>query len=112
MFYRSETQEGLFISKKGHRLSRNALHEIVAKYAKMAGIKKHVTCHTFRRSCATEMIRNQANTMHVKDMLGHSSLRMISVYCDLSIADLKKAHKKYHPREKGSKGSKTGKYTD
>ena len=99
MFHRSDSQPALFISKKGHRLSKNTLHDITAKYAKMAGVKKQVTCHTFRRSCATEMIKNQANAVHIKDLLGHTSLRMISVYCDLSIVDLKKAHKKYHPRE-------------
>lgn len=102
VIFRSDKQEALFVSKRGNRLSKNALHEITAKYAKKTDIKKQVTCHTFRRSCATEMIKNQANAVHVKDLLGHTSLQMISVYCDLSIVDLKKAHKKYHPREIGN----------
>jgi integrase/recombinase XerD len=94
-------QEALFLSKRGRRLSRNAVGEVIGKYAQSSGIQKHITPHTFRRSCATEMIKNHANIMHVKELLGHRSLRTVQIYCDLTIVELKKEHRLHHPRERG-----------
>ncbi len=87
------------MSKKGNRLSKSSLAEMIERYAKKSGINKHITPHTFRRSCATEMIKNHANVVHVKELLEHASLRSIHIYCDLTILDLKNEHRKGHPRE-------------
>lgn len=95
-----QEEEGLFISKRGNKISRNALGDAILRHAKQSNIKKHITTHTFRRSCATEMIRNKANIMHVKEILGHSSMDTVQRYCDLTITDIKEAHRKHHPREK------------
>jgi len=100
-FFRADQEDALFLSKKGKRLSKSALADMIERYAKQSGIDKHITPHTFRRSCATEMIKNHANMVHVKDLLGHSSLESMSVYCDLTIMDLKKEHREHHPREMG-----------
>lgn len=100
-FFRADRQDALFLSKKGNRLSKSGLADMIERYAKQSGIDKHITPHTFRRSCATEMIKNYANIVHVKDLLGHSSLRSTNVYCDLTIMDLKKEHRNHHPREMG-----------
>ena len=69
-----------------------------------AGIKVNVTPHTFRRSCATEMLRDGANMYHVKDLLGHESLDTLKPYVLLTITDLKKEHARFHPREKDGCG--------
>lgn len=97
-----ETKE-LFISRKGNKLGKSTLDEIIKKYAKQSKIEKPISTHTFRRSCATEMIKNKANLMHVKELLGHNSMETVQTYCNLSIVDLKEAHKKHHPREKDEK---------
>jgi site-specific recombinase XerD len=36
----------------------------------------------------------------VQEILGHRSLATTERYLHLTITDLKKAHRKYHPREK------------
>jgi integrase/recombinase XerD len=90
----------LFISAHAKQFTSSGLDVLVEKYAKRSSIKKKITTHTFRRSCATGMIRNNANVMHVKGLLGHSSMKSINRYIDLTIPDLKKAHQKTHPREK------------
>jgi site-specific recombinase XerD len=41
----------------GNALSKNAVEEIVKKYAQRAGIKKRVTPHTLRHSFATSLIK-------------------------------------------------------
>lgn len=90
----------LFLTLKGTRLSKNMVWQTVKKYAKGAKIRKNITPHTFRHTCATLMLRNKANIRHIQELLGHSSLDSTQVYTSVSITDLKEAHAKYHPREK------------
>lgn len=97
---RREDGGALFCSKLGRKLNGNSIREIVSRWAKAAGIEKEVTPHTFRRSCATGMIRNRANPSHVKDLLGHDDFGSLADYVRLEIADLKEAHRRFHPRER------------
>lgn len=90
----------LFLSLKGNRLSKNVVWKMVKQYAKRAGIKKNVSPHTFRHTCATLMLRNKANIRHIQEMLGHASLNSTQIYTSVTITDLKEVHAKCHPREK------------
>ena len=65
-----------------------------------ANVKKHVTCHLWRHSCATHLLQNQANLRHVQEILGHRSLATTERYLHLTITELKEAHRRFHPREK------------
>lgn len=103
LIYNSSHQTAVFLSKQGGRISKETLRYMIEKYAKKSKLNKYITTHTFRRSCATEMIKNKANLMHVKELLGHNSVESVQIYCNLSITDLKEAHKKHHPREKEEK---------
>ena len=99
LIFKARDNAYLFVSKKGGRLERSAIARITDLYAARAKLGKKISPHTFRRSCATEMIRNRAQLYHVKEMLGHESIESVKLYCNLSIVDLKDAHRKYHPRE-------------
>lgn len=90
----------LFLSTRGNRLSKNMVWEMVKKYAKKAKIKKNISPHTFRHSCATAMLRNKADIRAVQELLGHESLESTQVYTRVTIGDLKEVHKRCHPREK------------
>lgn len=90
----------LFVSKSGGPINGNTVREIVLRWTRAAGIGKEVSPHTFRRSCATGMIRNRANPAHVKDLLGHDDFRSLDAYVRLEIQDLKDAHRRFHPRER------------
>jgi integrase/recombinase XerD len=90
----------LFLSMRGNRLSKNMVWQTVKKYAKESKIKKTISPHTFRHTCATLMLRNKANIRHIQELLGHSSLDTTQVYASVSIIDLKEVHSKCHPREK------------
>ena len=59
-----------------------------------------MTSHTFRHTCATQLIRNRAGIRHVQEMLGHARLSSTQEYIRLTINDLKDAHSRYHPRER------------
>jgi integrase/recombinase XerD len=91
----------VFISQRAGPLSKNALGELVEKYARMAGLSKHVTCHIWRHSCATHLVQNKASLRHVQELLGHRDLSTTERYLHLTITDLKEAHRQFHPREKG-----------
>ena len=91
--------QALFLSYKGSRLGKDAPLAIVKKYSFQAGIRKNITAHSFRISCATLMLRNNAGLRHVQEQLGHRRITSTQVYTRLCPLDLKTVHKKCHPRE-------------
>jgi integrase/recombinase XerD len=93
-------EDALFLNHYGRRLHYRTLLEIVHLHRGKLDVEFSVTPHTFRRSCATELIRGGANVYHVKDMLGHESLETLRYYTRLTITDLRKTHEKCHPRER------------
>ena len=93
-------EEALFVNATGTRLQYHTLRLIIKEHAENAKLKEHITTHSFRRSCATELIRGGANLYHVKELLGHEDLQSLKHYTKLTITDLRKTHTKYHPRER------------
>jgi integrase/recombinase XerD len=98
---RAHQSDRLFVSLRGRPISKNAVDALVQKYARLAKVEKHVTCHLWRHTCATHLLKNRANLRHVQEILGHRSLATTERYLHLTITDLKEAHRRFHPREKG-----------
>ena len=96
------TEDAMFINRHGTRLQYHSLRLIIIEHAGNVKLKEHITTHSFRRSCATELIRGGANLYHVKELLGHEDLQSLKHYTKLTITDLRKTHAKYHPRERDS----------
>jgi integrase/recombinase XerD len=90
----------LILNRYGGKMDPNGIWQIVKRCAHLAGIKKNVTTHTFRHTCATHMLKNGAPVRHLQEMLGHESLESTQIYTRVTINDLKAIHKKYHPSEK------------
>jgi len=90
----------LLLNRWGQNLGPNSIYDVVKRSAYLAGIKKNVTTHTFRHTCATHMLRNGAPVRHLQEMLGHESLETTQIYTRVTINDLKKIHAKYHPSER------------
>jgi len=97
---RDPKERALFINEHGQRLSYAALLRRVHRHAQRAAPDATVTPHTFRRSCATEMIRAGANLYHVKDLLGHETLDTLRHYVKLDVEDIRKTLLRCHPRER------------
>lgn len=89
----------LFVSYRGNPMDPHTLGALVRQHAQAAGIKKKVTPHVWRHTCATHLVQNRANLRHVQDLLGHQSLTTTERYLRLTITDLKEAHARFHPRE-------------
>ncbi len=97
-----DTYREIFLTIRGGPVKPYVVRQVVTRCVKKSKLKVHVSPHTFRRSCTTEMIRGNANIYHVKELLGHESLEALKPYTKLTIMDLRKTHAKCHPREKDS----------
>jgi len=93
-------EPALFINEHGKRLSYAGLLRRVHRHAGRVTLDVTVTPHTFRRSCATEMIRAGANLYHVKDLLGHETLDTLRHYVKLNVEDIRETLRRCHPRER------------
>jgi integrase/recombinase XerD len=88
----------LFLAERGGRMHVSTLNTAVQAWAKEAGIRKRVTCHTFRHSMATHLLKGGADIRHIQVLLGHASLVSTERYTHVEISDLKKVVKRAHPR--------------
>ncbi|MBR5856874.1 MAG: tyrosine recombinase XerD [Bacteroidales bacterium] len=92
-----EGDETLFVNRRGGKLTREMIFTIVRSQAKVAGIKKKVSPHTFRHSFATHLVENGADLRVVQDMLGHSSILTTEIYTHVSTRQWMKEILDYHP---------------
>lgn len=90
----------LFLTAAGERLRRDNLSIIIRKYLLLTGLRKQITSHSFRVSCATHMLDNGADIRYVQEQLGHKDIRTTQIYTRLIPKGLKRIHTIYHPREK------------
>jgi site-specific recombinase XerD len=83
------------------RLTARSIQRMVARYALMAGITKHVSPHTLRHSFATDLLMNGADLRSVQAMLGHSNISTTQIYTHVTDPHLKNVHEKFHRRKPG-----------
>lgn len=106
---RQDTATPLFIRYSGSkkvdqtgdfsRLTVRSVQRLVAMYARLAGITKHVSPHTLRHSFATDLLMNGADLRSVQAMLGHSNIATTQIYTHVTDPHLKKVHEKYHHKK-------------
>ncbi len=78
------------------RLTTRSVERIVQKYARAAGITKHVSPHTLRHSFATDLLMNGADLRSVQAMLGHSDISTTQIYTHVTDAHLRDVHERFH----------------
>lgn len=96
-FLADEDDGYLILNRWGKKMHHMAVYMAVRRCVELAGIRKSISTHTFRHTCATHMLKNGAPVRHVQELLGHESLESTQVYTRVTINDLKEIHSKYHP---------------
>lgn len=94
----AEKSPWLILSRTGKKLRREAIWELVKRYAIRAGIDPDVSPHTLRHSFATHMLGGGADLRQIQELLGHASIQTTQIYTQVESSRLKRIHKQYHPR--------------
>lgn len=89
----------LWIAHDDKPLARKTIQDRLKKYGEMAGVKKRVSPHTFRHTCAKMYIIQGGDIFSLQQLLGHSSLEMCRHYVTLWGTDLQNMHRKFSPVE-------------
>jgi integrase/recombinase XerD len=93
-------EEALFLNRRGERLTRQGLWQIIKGYAKSAKLGVEITPHTLRHSFATHMLSGGADLRSVQELLGHANISTTQVYTHLTTEHIRRAYEKSHPRAK------------
>jgi len=93
-------EKALFLNRRGERLTRQGLWQILKGYAKSAELGTEITPHTLRHSFATHMLSGGADLRSVQELLGHANISTTQVYTHLTTEHVRRAYEKSHPRAK------------
>ena len=92
-----DNEDFLFLNRRGKKLTRAMIFEIVKNLAERAGIQKNISPHTFRHSFATHLLENGANLRIIQQLLGHESISTTELYTHIDINYLRQSILDYHP---------------
>lgn len=93
-------EDFLFLNQRGSHLSRQAIFDMIKKYALEAGIKAVVSPHTLRHSFATHLLEGGADLRVIQELLGHESILTTEIYTHIDMTYLRDTILSYHPRNK------------
>lgn len=97
LFLNNSKNTGTVDTSGNHRrLTARSVERIIEKYARMAGITKHVSPHTLRHSFATDLLMNGADLRSVQSLLGHADVSTTQIYTHVTDQHLKEIHDKFH----------------
>jgi integrase/recombinase XerD len=96
-------QRRLFLLNTGAAMTPGAVRQALRQYRKPAGIKKPVSPHTLRRTCATHLLNAGADIRYVQQLLGHKRLETTQAYTKVIPVQVKQTHNRTHPGKKPCK---------
>ena len=95
---KKDAEDILFLNRRGGKLSRVMVFNIVREQAAKAGITKEISPHTFRHSFATHLVENGADLRVVQEMLGHESILTTEIYTHIDTRKWQETILRYHPK--------------
>lgn len=97
--FAQESDNTLFLNRRGGRLSRVMIFTMIKKQAEIIGIKKNISPHTLRHSFATHLVENGADLRTVQQMLGHESILTTEIYTHISAQQWMRDILEHHPQK-------------
>lgn len=91
----------LFLNRRGKKLSRVMIFNIIKDAAANAGVTKIISPHSLRHSFATHLVEGGADLRAVQEMLGHASITTTEIYTHLNADYLRETVNAFHPLNRG-----------
>ena len=88
--------DAVFLNRRGGRLSRKGMWKRFREICVSAGVEAKI--HTLRHSFATHLLAGGADLRSVQELLGHADITTTQIYTHVQRDDLKRQHRRYHPR--------------
>jgi len=92
-------QHRLFINQRGKQLTRHGIYRLCKKYLQIAlppkRLKDIKSVHSFRHSCAVNMLADGHSVSDIRNKLGHEDIQSTMVYLQLDLAKRKKIQKQF-----------------
>ncbi len=96
------SEEIVFLNRRGGKLTRVMIFNIVRDAARKAGIATAIHPHTLRHSFATHLMEGGADIRAVQQMLGHEDISTTEIYTHVAISGLRKAVELLRPDSRAS----------
>ncbi|KQT11168.1 site-specific tyrosine recombinase XerD [Ramlibacter sp. Leaf400] len=93
-----QQSEDLFVTARGHGMTRAMFWVLVRKYAGLAGITAPLSPHTLRHAFATHLLNHGADLRAVQMLLGHADISTTTIYTHVARERLRLLHSQHHPR--------------
>jgi integrase/recombinase XerD len=74
----------------GEKYSEESLSHVLKKSLSLTKIKKPVSLHWLRHSCATHMLENGVDLRYIQEILGHKSSKTTEIYTHVTNKSLQK----------------------
>lgn len=96
--YVPKTTEYLFVARSNKPITRMRVFQLIKALAIKANIDPtKISPHIIRHAFATHMLKNGADLMLLKEILGHTNLSTSEIYLHVMPEDLKDLLEQHHP---------------
>ncbi|MBN2448840.1 MAG: site-specific tyrosine recombinase XerD [Lentisphaeria bacterium] len=88
----------VFLSVRGHPLTRERIWVLVREAGRQAGIRRPIHPHMLRHSFASHLLTGGADLRVIQEMLGHADIATTQIYTHVDRHRLAQVHRQFHPR--------------
>ncbi|MBD3671777.1 MAG: tyrosine recombinase XerC [Gammaproteobacteria bacterium] len=99
----ADGEVALFISRRGHRISRRNVQKRLEICAIRSGLPEHLHPHKLRHSFASHILESSGDLRAVQELLGHADISTTQIYTHLDFQHLARVYDQAHPRARKRK---------